>query len=127
MVLLVLNWLGFGFNNTQLKTAQLILLLSLKNKNGTMCKVLQTGYVVDTTKKNNNYYNDRNVEKISNKRVRELKVSFNTSHQRPLCRVWQVHARDISRKLKENGAKNGSARARSRRVLPYSANWIRGY
>ena len=34
-----------------------------------------------------------------------------------------MHARDISRKLKEFGAKNGSARARSRRVLPYSANW----
>ena len=41
----------------------------------------------------------------------------------PVCRVWQVHARDISRKLKENGAKNGSARARSCRVLPYSTNW----
>ena len=35
-----------------------------------------------------------------------------------------MHERDISRKLKENGAKNGSARARSRRVLPYSANWV---
>ena len=35
-----------------------------------------------------------------------------------------MHARDISRKLKENGAKNGFARARSRRVLPYSANWL---
>ena len=35
-----------------------------------------------------------------------------------------MHTRDISRKLKENGAKNGSARARSRRVLPYSANWV---
>ena len=34
-----------------------------------------------------------------------------------------MYARDISRKLKENGAKNGSARERSRRVLPYSANW----
>ena len=41
----------------------------------------------------------------------------------PVCRVWQVHARDISRKLKEKGAKKASARARSRRVLPYSANW----
>ena len=40
--------------------------------------------------------------------------------------AWQVHAREISRKLKENGAKNGSARARSRRVLPYSANWFMG-
>ena len=33
-----------------------------------------------------------------------------------------MHEQDISRKLKENEAKNGSARARSRRVLPYSAN-----
>ena len=37
-----------------------------------------------------------------------------------------MHAQDISRKLKENGAKNGSACARSRRVLPYSANWAQG-
>ena len=34
-----------------------------------------------------------------------------------------MQARDISKKLKEIGAKNGSARARSRQVLPYSANW----
>ena len=34
-----------------------------------------------------------------------------------------MHARDISRKLKEKGAKKASALARSRRVLPYSANW----
>ena len=34
-----------------------------------------------------------------------------------------MHARDISRKLKEKGVKKASARARSRRVLPYSANW----
>ena len=38
-------------------------------------------------------------------------------------RVWQVHAREISRKLKEDRAKTASGRARSRRVLPYSANW----
>ena len=35
-----------------------------------------------------------------------------------------MQARDISRKLKENGAKKGSARARSRQVLPYSAIWL---
>lgn len=46
-----------------------------------MCKVLQTGYAVDTAKQRNN---NRNVKKISNKKVRELKLSFNKSHPRVL-------------------------------------------
>ena len=76
------------------------------------------------------------VFKCSFRLMRNLFVSYVHEHDRsprlsdanlgPVCRVWQVHARDprdISRKLKENGAKNGSARTRSRQVLPYSANW----
>ena len=42
----------------------------------------------------------------------------------PVCRVWQVHARDISRKLKENGAKNGSARARLFFLRSWAKIWV---